>query len=165
MVAQDADEQVDVGEVRDVFQRQPVFRQQAGDQQRQRGVLGAGNRNRAVERSTAVDPDPIHKFELLRIETGQRRGLMIRACTRDALISGSTMTPASGFCRAGASHHAHRALAQGRYGRRHCSGSPQRLCAASDWLAKRLQADPHETAWNEALKKVASEACWSCGYT
>jgi len=24
------------------------------------------------------------------------------------------MTPASGFCRAGASHHAHRALARGR---------------------------------------------------
>ena len=45
VIAQYADEQVDVGEVRDVLQRQPVFRQKARDQQRQRRVLGAGNRN------------------------------------------------------------------------------------------------------------------------
>ena len=49
MIAQYADEQIDVGEIRNVLQRQPVFGQKAGDQQRQGGVLGAGNRNRAVE--------------------------------------------------------------------------------------------------------------------
>ena len=41
MVAQDAGEQVDVGEVRHVLEGQPVRRQQARDHQRQGGVLGA----------------------------------------------------------------------------------------------------------------------------
>ena len=50
VVAQDAREQVDVGEVGDVLERQPVCGQQAGDHQRQGGVLGAGDGDRAVER-------------------------------------------------------------------------------------------------------------------
>ena len=45
VVAQDAREQVDVGKVGDVLERQPVGGQQAGDHQRQRRVLGAGDRD------------------------------------------------------------------------------------------------------------------------
>ena len=47
VIAQDAREQIDVGEVRHVLERQPVGRQQAGDHQRQRRVLGAGDGDRA----------------------------------------------------------------------------------------------------------------------
>ena len=72
MIAQYAGEQVDARQVRDVFQRQPVFGQKACDQQRQGRVLGARNRNGALKRFTADDPDPIHKFERLRIKAGHR---------------------------------------------------------------------------------------------
>ncbi len=60
VVAQDAGEQIDVGEIGDVLQRQPVRGQQAGDHQRQGGVLGAGDRNRTVEPLAADDLDAIH---------------------------------------------------------------------------------------------------------
>ena len=60
VVAQDAGEQVDVGEIGNVLQRQPVRGQQAGNHQRQGGVLGAGDRNRTVEPLPADDLDAIH---------------------------------------------------------------------------------------------------------
>ena len=43
-------EQVDVGETRHVVEDQRLVGQQARDHQRQGGVLGAGNRDRAVQR-------------------------------------------------------------------------------------------------------------------
>ena len=60
VVAQDARQQVDVGEVRHVLQGQPVGRQQARDHQRQGRVLGAGDRDGAVQRAAAGDADAIH---------------------------------------------------------------------------------------------------------
>ena len=50
----------DVGETRHVFQRQRVLGQQRGDHQRQRGVLGARNRDDAVQRAAAGNLDAIH---------------------------------------------------------------------------------------------------------
>ena len=60
MVAQDAREQIDVGQVRDVLEREPVGREQAGDDQRQGGILRARDRNGAVEAAAAGDADAIH---------------------------------------------------------------------------------------------------------
>ena len=60
MVAKDAHQQIDVGKVRDIFKRQPIFGQHAGDKQRQGRILGAGNRDRAAKSLTAGNPDPIH---------------------------------------------------------------------------------------------------------
>ncbi len=60
VIAQDPGEQIDVGEIGDVLQRQPVRGQQAGDHQGQGGVLGAGDRNGTVEPLAAGDLDAIH---------------------------------------------------------------------------------------------------------
>ncbi len=60
VVAQDAGELGNVGKIGDVLQRQPVGRQQTGDHQRQGGVLGAGNRDGAVQPLAADDLDAIH---------------------------------------------------------------------------------------------------------
>ncbi len=60
VIAQDAGEQIDVGEIGDVLQRQPVRGQQAGNHQGQGGVLGAGDRNCTVEPLAAGDLDAIH---------------------------------------------------------------------------------------------------------
>ena len=49
VIAEDADELADVGEPRQILQRQRLVGQQRGDHQRQRGVLGAGNRDRALQ--------------------------------------------------------------------------------------------------------------------
>ena len=51
---------IDVGEARQVFQRQRLVGEQRGDHQRQRRVLGAGNRNHAVELSPAANLNAIH---------------------------------------------------------------------------------------------------------
>ena len=50
----------DVGETRHVFEDQRLLGEQARDHQRQRGVLGAGNRDRAVKRLAADDANAIH---------------------------------------------------------------------------------------------------------
>jgi hypothetical protein len=60
VVAQDAGQQVDVGEVGNVLEGEPVGGQQAGDHQRQGGVLGAGNGDLALERLAAGDGDTVH---------------------------------------------------------------------------------------------------------
>ena len=61
MVAEDADELLDIGQMRHVLQRQRLRRQQRGDHQRQRRVLGPGNRNGARQLVAADDPDSIHE--------------------------------------------------------------------------------------------------------
>ena len=60
VVAEDALEIDDVREARHVFKDQGFVGQQAGDHQRQGGVLGAGNRNGAVKRFAADDANAIH---------------------------------------------------------------------------------------------------------
>jgi hypothetical protein len=61
VVGQDADQRFDVGQMRHVFQRQRVVGEQARDHQRQAGVLRAGNRNDAVKRIAAGNPDLVHE--------------------------------------------------------------------------------------------------------
>ena len=60
MIAEDADQLLDIGQMRHVFQRQRLVGQQRGDHQRQRGVLGAGDRDGAVELVAADNSDAIH---------------------------------------------------------------------------------------------------------
>ena len=64
VIAENALELDDVGETRHVVEDQRVLGQQAGDHQRQRGVLGARNRNGAVEPLPADDAYPIHDAPL-----------------------------------------------------------------------------------------------------
>ena len=75
VVAEDAHELADVGEARQVFQRQRLVGQQRGDHQRQRGVLGAGNRDHALELGAAADLNAIHAWFLL---AGARRARLHR---------------------------------------------------------------------------------------
>src|SRR6185295_8974659 len=60
VIAQDARQQIDVGEVGHVFQGKPVTRQQTGDHQRQGRVLGPRNRDRPCEATATDDVDAIH---------------------------------------------------------------------------------------------------------
>ncbi len=60
VIAEDAHQQFDIGQMRHVFERQRVAGQQRGDHQRQGGILGAGNRNDAIELITADNSDTIH---------------------------------------------------------------------------------------------------------
>jgi hypothetical protein len=48
LIAEDADELLDIGQMRHVFERQRVVGEQRGDHQRQGRVLGARDRNAAV---------------------------------------------------------------------------------------------------------------------
>ena len=64
VIAQNALQQFDVGEPRDVVEDQRVLGEQAGDHQRQRGVLGARYRDRAVEALTADNANSIHDAPL-----------------------------------------------------------------------------------------------------
>ena len=63
VVAEDALQQVDVGEPRHVVEHQRLIGEQARDHQRQGGVLGAGDRDRAVaaagRRRCECDPCPV----------------------------------------------------------------------------------------------------------
>jgi hypothetical protein len=61
MIAENADQLLDIGEMRHVFERQRIVGQQGGDHQRQRCVLGAGDGNDAVELVAADDFDAIHE--------------------------------------------------------------------------------------------------------
>ena len=60
MIAEDADQLLDIGQMRHVFERQRIVGQQRGDHQRQRRVLGARDRNAAVELVAADNSDAIH---------------------------------------------------------------------------------------------------------
>ena len=64
MIAQDARQQIDVSQIRYVLERQPVWRQQRSDQQRQGRVLGPGDGNFPVELVSARDLDSIHSAPL-----------------------------------------------------------------------------------------------------
>ena len=61
MIGQDPDQLLHIGQMRHVFQRQRVVGQKRGDHQRQGRVLGAGNRNDAVERVAADDANAVHQ--------------------------------------------------------------------------------------------------------
>ena len=60
VIAEDALQQHDVGEPRHVVEDQRLLGQEARDHQGQRGVLGAGNRNGAVQRPAADNTNAIH---------------------------------------------------------------------------------------------------------
>ena len=62
VIAENADQLLDIGEMRHVFERQRIAGHERGDHQRQGRVLGAGNRNGADERLAAHNPDSIHKY-------------------------------------------------------------------------------------------------------
>ena len=64
VIAEDALQQLDVGEPRRVVEDERVLGQKARDHQRQRGVLGARYRDRAVEALTTDDPNTIHDAPL-----------------------------------------------------------------------------------------------------
>ena len=66
MIAENADELFDVGQMRHIFERQRIVRQQRRDHQRQSRILGAGNRNDAIELVTANNLDAIHNVSLSR---------------------------------------------------------------------------------------------------
>jgi hypothetical protein len=61
VIGEDVLEQRHVGEARHVFQDQRIVGEQARDHQRQRRVLRAGNRNRAVKRLAADDANTVHE--------------------------------------------------------------------------------------------------------
>ena len=65
VIAEDALQLADVGETRHVVEDQRVLGQQAGDHQRQSGVLGARNRDGAVQPLAADDANTIHDAPLL----------------------------------------------------------------------------------------------------
>ena len=60
MIAEDALQQAHVGEPRNVVEDERLVGEQARDHQRQRGVLGARDRDRAVELRAARDANAIH---------------------------------------------------------------------------------------------------------
>ena len=64
VIAEDALQQLNVGQPRRVVEDQRFLGQQAGDHQRQRGVLGARYRDRAVKALTADDSNSIHDAPL-----------------------------------------------------------------------------------------------------
>ena len=71
------DEQVrhgrDVRQIWSILQDQSFLRQHAGGHQRQCRILGAPDRNYAVERHTTLDPDPVHRFVLRAADRIARR--------------------------------------------------------------------------------------------
>ena len=60
VIAEDALKQADIGEARHVVEDERLIGEQARDHQRQGGVLGAGDRDRAVELLPAGDANAIH---------------------------------------------------------------------------------------------------------
>ena len=60
VIAEDPLQLGDVGKPRHVVEHQGVFAQKPRDHQRQRGVLGARNRNRAVQLAAANDANAVH---------------------------------------------------------------------------------------------------------
>src|SRR5205823_14988376 len=64
VIAQDALEQIDVGEARDIVENECLVGEQARDHQRQGGVLCAGDRDRSIEPLAAVNTKAIHAAPL-----------------------------------------------------------------------------------------------------
>jgi hypothetical protein len=60
MVAQDLLQALRIHKARHIVQRHRFRREQRNDHERQGGVLGAGNVDRAVERVAAADANAIH---------------------------------------------------------------------------------------------------------
>jgi hypothetical protein len=60
VIAEDALQQPDIGEARDAVERQGLVGEERGDHQGERRILGAADRNGAVKRVAASDPDTIH---------------------------------------------------------------------------------------------------------
>ena len=65
VIAENALQLFDIGEMRKILQRQRIISEQRSDHQRQRRILRAGNRNDAIERISANDPDAIHAVLLI----------------------------------------------------------------------------------------------------
>src|SRR5271155_1986586 len=61
VVAEDLDELADVSQPRQILQRQRLIGQQRRDHQRQRGVLGPRNRNRALQLGAPANLYAIHR--------------------------------------------------------------------------------------------------------
>ena len=64
VIAQDALEQIDVGEARDIVENECLVGEQARDHQRQGGILCAGDRDRSIEPLAAVNANAIHAAPL-----------------------------------------------------------------------------------------------------
>jgi hypothetical protein len=62
VIAKNAQQLLDIGQMRHVFQRQRIAGQKGRDHQRQSGILGAGNRNSAPQLIAAGNSDAIHKL-------------------------------------------------------------------------------------------------------
>ncbi len=60
MIGKNADQLLDIGEVRHVFKRQRIVGEEGGDHQRKRSIFRARDRNNAVELVAADDFDAIH---------------------------------------------------------------------------------------------------------
>ena len=60
VIAENAHQLLDIGQMRHVFERQRIAGQKRGDHQRQSRILGAGDRNDTVELVAADNPDTIH---------------------------------------------------------------------------------------------------------
>jgi hypothetical protein len=65
MVAEDALQERHIRQSRHVLENKRIVGQQARDHQRQRGVLGARDRDRAIELAAAADANSIHCPSLL----------------------------------------------------------------------------------------------------
>ncbi len=72
VIIEDALQERDVGKARHVVEDERLLGQEARDHQGQSGVLGARNRNGAIERPAADDADTIHVTPAL-VETGLPR--------------------------------------------------------------------------------------------
>ena len=70
----------DVGQIGDILESQRIRGQQAHGHQRQRRILGAANRNYALERHTALDPDLVHRFGSTRRLPARRRSSAMAGC-------------------------------------------------------------------------------------
>ena len=95
MIAEDAFELRHIGEQRHVGEGERVARQERGDHQRQGGVLGAGNRNDAVELRSADDPDLVHHPSLSFF--GAARSARSRALRRARLARSAVESVAAFF--------------------------------------------------------------------
>ena len=71
VIAEDALQQFDVGQPRHVVEDQRLVGQKARDHQRQRGVLGARDRDRAVQALTADNANSIHDAPLAASSAGR----------------------------------------------------------------------------------------------
>jgi hypothetical protein len=67
-------EAVDVGEPRQIAERQFVFGEECAGQQRERGVLGARDRDLPLEALAALDPDAVHRRALADLPCHSREG-------------------------------------------------------------------------------------------